>query len=63
MTNWAMSIGRFLSLLGEIVIPTRVEEVLRDPGWKAAMDEEMTALRRNDTWEITTLPHGKKAIG
>ena len=53
----------FLSLLGEIVIPTRVEEALRDPGWKAAMDEEMTALRRNDTWEITTLSHGKKAIG
>ena len=53
----------FLSLLDDIVIPKRVEEALQDPGWKAAMDEDMCALRRNNTWEITTLPQGKRAIG
>ena len=35
----------FLSLLDDIVIPRRVEEALQDPGWKAAMDEEMCAFR------------------
>ena len=53
----------FLSLLGDIVIPNRVEAALRDPGWKAAMDKEMMALIRNNTWEILSLPKGKKAIG
>ena len=53
----------FFTLLGDIVIPNQVEEALQDPGWKAAMDEEMTALEKNNTWEITKLPKGKKAIG
>ncbi|XP_078437652.1 uncharacterized protein LOC144708275 [Wolffia australiana] len=53
----------FLTLLGEIVVPDRVEDALRDSGWKAAMDDEMYALMKNDTWEITSLPKGKKAVG
>ena len=52
----------FLTLLGDIVISNRIEEALQDPGWKAAMDEEMTALEKNNTLEITMLPKGKKAI-
>jgi len=31
--------------------------------WKAAMNEEMQSLYKNDTWELTKLPKGKKAIG
>ena len=27
------------------------------------MDEEMTTLDANRTWELVALPHGKKAIG
>ena len=53
----------FLSLLREIVIPSKVDEALWHSGWKAAMDEEMSALEKNNTWEITTLSQGKKAIG
>ena len=39
----------FLTLLGDITIPNRVEEALQDPRWKAAMDEEMMALEKNNT--------------
>ena len=53
----------FLTALGEIPIPSWVEEALQDPGWRAAMNEEITALEKNNTWELTTLPRGKKAIG
>ena len=53
----------FLTVLGEVVIPTRVEDALRDPGWKAAMDEERAALEKNDTWELATPPKGKKVVG
>ena len=31
--------------------------------WKKAMNEEMQSLYKNDTWELTKLPKGKKAIG
>ena len=31
--------------------------------WKDAMAEEMSSLYKNDTWELTELPKGKKAIG
>jgi len=31
--------------------------------WKDAMMEEMNFLYKNDTWELSELPKGKKAIG
>ena len=31
--------------------------------WKDAMVEEMSSLYKNDTWELTELPKGKKIIG
>ncbi|CAN6557534.1 unnamed protein product [Malus baccata var. baccata] len=46
-----------------IQAPTRVEEALKDPKWATAMDEEMMALHKNDTWEVTNLPKGKKPVG
>ena len=30
--------------------------------WKGAMDEEITALLQNDTWDIVDLPEGKKTV-
>ena len=27
------------------------------------MDEEIKAIKKNDTWELVTLPIGKKTIG
>nr|GEV57149.1 ribonuclease H-like domain-containing protein [Tanacetum cinerariifolium] len=38
-------------------------EASKDPHWIEAMNNEMDALYRNDTWEITDLPIGRKAIG
>jgi hypothetical protein len=31
--------------------------------WQRAIDDELDSLKKNDTWELTTLPAGKKAIG
>ena len=31
--------------------------------WKEAMLEEMNFLHKNDTWELSEWPKGKKAIG
>ena len=31
--------------------------------WQSAMEEEMQALRENDTFELTALPEGRKTVG
>uniref|UniRef100_A0A2N9ICE2 Integrase catalytic domain-containing protein n=1 Tax=Fagus sylvatica TaxID=28930 RepID=A0A2N9ICE2_FAGSY len=43
--------------------PTGFKEAVQDKKWRNAMNEEIKAIKKNDTWELTTLPHGKKAIG
>ncbi|BBG93591.1 transposable element gene [Prunus dulcis] len=47
----------------DILIPNSVTEALEDSKWKEAMNEEMRALQKNDTWELMPLPHGKKTMG
>ncbi|PRQ42655.1 putative RNA-directed DNA polymerase [Rosa chinensis] len=49
--------------LSTVAIPRTVQEALDDPKWRIAMNEEMEALQKNDTWEIAPLPQGKKTIG
>ncbi|KAE8767964.1 hypothetical protein D1007_60605 [Hordeum vulgare] len=43
--------------------PASVDEALADEAWKEAMDEEMRSITDNNTWELTTLPAGHRAIG
>ena len=43
--------------------PRDVGEAFDDAAWKAAMDDEMSSIRDNNTWELTSLPAGHKAIG
>ena len=42
--------------------PTRIKEIVRDKKWINSMDEEIKVIKKNDTQELATLPHGKKAI-
>ena len=43
--------------------PTTFESVVKDAKWRKAMDDEIEAIERNDTWELTNLPKGQKTIG
>ncbi len=45
------------------VEPTCFEQVVGNPEWDNAMDEEMVALDANATWELVALPKDKKVIG
>ncbi|GKA34368.1 putative RNA-directed DNA polymerase [Tanacetum coccineum] len=45
--------------LTTVTIPSDVQEALNDDRWKNAMNEEMEALQKNQTWELVTLPNGK----
>lgn len=40
-----------------------VQGALHQPEWAATVTEEVQALVQNGTWEITTLPEGKRLVG
>jgi hypothetical protein len=40
-----------------------VDEALEQAQWRNAMEEEMTCIRDNSTWELSDLPAGHHAIG
>ncbi|RDY02134.1 hypothetical protein CR513_14434, partial [Mucuna pruriens] len=39
------------------------EQTIREPKWKATMEEELRAIEKNHMWELVTLPHNKRSIG
>ena len=40
-----------------------MHEALANPRWKAAMNEEMKSLQKNETWELADRPPRKKPVG
>ncbi|KAL5836713.1 hypothetical protein ACOSQ3_013882 [Xanthoceras sorbifolium] len=42
--------------------PTVFETAVKETKWRKAMDEEITAIERNNTWELTDRPRGHKTI-
>lgn len=42
--------------------PTSFSQASKDEKWRVALKNEATTLEQNDTWEITMLPEGKRAI-
>ena len=43
--------------------PKTYQGSLQNPKWKEAMNQEISALEKNNTWSIVPLPHDKKATG
>ncbi|KAI3830073.1 hypothetical protein L1987_04206 [Smallanthus sonchifolius] len=53
----------FVSSINKTVEPKCFNEAVTNPNWVNAMNEEMEALNRNNTWTLVDLPIGRKAIG
>ncbi|GJU18962.1 ribonuclease H-like domain-containing protein [Tanacetum coccineum] len=53
----------FATNLNKSVEPTSYYEALKDNNWVEAMNNEIEALNRNNTWFICDLPAGRKATG
>ncbi|KAL2241232.1 UNVERIFIED_CONTAM: Retrovirus-related Pol polyprotein from transposon RE1 [Sesamum indicum] len=53
----------FLAALSIVQEPRTYAQAKDILEWQQAMDAEITALEENDTWEVTTLPSDKRAIG
>ena len=43
--------------------PVSFDQAVQDEKWKKAMEEEISSIEKNQTWEIATLPEKHKAIG
>ncbi|RDX94893.1 hypothetical protein CR513_22657, partial [Mucuna pruriens] len=43
--------------------PLTFDEVMEDKRWRQAMEEEIKAIKKNDTLELSYLPKGHEAIG
>ncbi|OMO93743.1 Reverse transcriptase, RNA-dependent DNA polymerase [Corchorus capsularis] len=53
----------FVNKLSSVSIPNNVQEALTDARWKAAMNEEMKSLQKNETWDLVECPPGKRPVG
>lgn len=53
----------FLSTITKTTDPILFKDAIQHDYWIDAMNQELEAHERNETWEITTLPVGKTAIG
>lgn len=53
----------FLTSIDSKVDPTTFYQAFKALEWREVMSAEILALERNNTWTVTTLPHGKQPIG
>ncbi|XP_055822236.1 uncharacterized protein LOC129890778 [Solanum dulcamara] len=53
----------FIAATSTVTEPNSYVETIKDPRWVKAIQAEIQALESNHTWEITSLPAGKKPIG
>ena len=53
----------FISQISVLSEPATYFEAAQHPEWVTAMQKEIEAFTANNTWEVTDLPKGKKAIG
>ncbi|XP_035838498.1 uncharacterized protein LOC110908724 isoform X1 [Helianthus annuus] len=61
--NLSNSAKAFVTSLYSEQIPSSVKEAQSKKNWKEAMETEMRALMKNNTWEKCVLPKGKKTVG
>jgi hypothetical protein len=60
---YSSSFTSFLASIHCLFEPSSYKEAIFDPLWQQAMDEELSALRKTDTWDLVPLPPGKSVVG
>ncbi|TXG53034.1 hypothetical protein EZV62_022203 [Acer yangbiense] len=55
---YSTSYVTFLTNIHSLVEPKSYKDAVLDPNWRLAVEEELTALQKTDTWELISLPVG-----
>ena len=58
-----MAYYAFMMKVATVREPESFSEAAKDPRWIEAMNEEMQALCKNETWDLVPTSSRKKAIG
>lgn len=53
----------YINSISQIPIPTSFAEAQKSKEWGEAVDAEFNAMEASNTWDVTTLPSGKKVVG
>jgi hypothetical protein len=60
---YSSSFASFLASIHCLFEPFSYKEVIFDLLWQQAMDEELSALNKTNTWDLVPLPPGKSVVG
>ncbi|CAN1754263.1 Retrovirus-related Pol polyprotein from transposon TNT 1-94, partial [Linum perenne] len=52
----------FITNMDSIEIPKSIHEALQNSKWKLAVEEELHALHKNQTWDMVILPSDKRTV-
>lgn len=52
----------FVTIVYSMIEPAYYHQAFKDSQWQATMIDEINALEWNKTWELTSLPPGKRAL-
>lgn len=63
LTSFCLDSQQLMQQISHDIEPFSYEEASLDPAWQAAMTSEFKALYDNNTWDLVSLPAGKKPIG
>ena len=61
--NLSPNYRAFVANMSTVEIPKTWQEAFKKTEWREAIDDEMNALKKNKTWEVTSLPAGKNPVG
>ncbi|GKA32140.1 RmlC-like cupins superfamily protein [Tanacetum coccineum] len=61
--NLSPKLLHFINNIDKSIEPTTFNQASKHVKWVEAMNKEIEALEKNNTWELTTPQQGKKAIG
>jgi hypothetical protein len=63
LSNFSLAHRGFLSSICSTYEPITFSQAVKSPLWWEAMEKEIEALEKNDTWSLIFLPPNKKPIG
>jgi hypothetical protein len=60
---YSSSFTSFLASIHCLFEPFSYKKAILDPLWQQAMDDELSALHKTDTWDLVPLPPSKSVLG